>query len=85
MKKRFNYPSSWDNSRNVEFPEKKNARFSQSRKKIRKTPVRLGRMLILPTSAQRCRSDIEKFILENLFSSMLSQKKNTPLWKPEIY
>jgi len=33
-----------------------------------------------PTTAQRCRSETEKNILEDLFSSVLSQlKKNTPL------
>jgi len=35
--------------------------------------------------AQRCRSKKEKFILEDLFSSVLSQiKKISPLLKPEI-
>ena len=35
---------------------------------------------------QRCRSATEKIILEDLFSSELSQlKKVSPLWKPENY
>jgi len=41
----------------------------------------------LPPSdaTQRCRLETEKFILEDLFSLVLSQFKNlSPLWKPEI-
>jgi len=35
--------------------------------------------LLKPTTAQRCRSETEKFILEHLFSSVLQQiKKNNP-------
>jgi len=38
-----------------------------------------------PTTTQRCRSATEIFILEDIFSSVLSQsKKISPLWKPEI-
>jgi len=36
------------------------------------------------TTAQRCSSETETFILEDLFSSVLSQQKTLPLWKPEI-
>jgi len=38
-----------------------------------------------PTTIPRCRSEIEKNILEDLFSSVLPHlKKILPLWKPEI-
>ena len=37
-----------------------------------------------PTTAQRCRSETEKNILEDLFSPVLSKlKKYHPFWKPE--
>jgi len=35
-------------------------------------------------TAQRCRSATEKFILEDLFSSVSQQFKISPLWKLEV-